>query len=682
MVSNVLANRLKILLADIISPAQSAFVPGRLISDNIIVAYEALHSMKYRVKGKKEGYMALKLDMSKAYDRIEWCFLEAVLRKLGFGERWIGLVMQCVQTVKYSLIINGEPQSQFQPSRGLRQGDPLSPYLFILCSEVLGNLLDKAEAKGLISGFPFARGALLVNHLFFADDSLIFCKANALEWWRLSHFLKLYEQASGQRLNMDKTSIYFSKNTRQEIKTTVLHAANVKEAKSFEKYLGLPAYVGRNKVSAFKQVLDSIRSRMNSWTVKFISQAGKEVLLKAIIQAIPTYCMSIFKLPRTILQAMNRLAKNFWWGSRGERTKTQWLPWDMLGKSKDDGGLGFRDFEIFNVALLAKQGWRLTQNPDSLAARVLKSKYYSRSDYLNSKIGSNASFLWRSFSEAKKVLREGALWRIGNGESVVIGQDIWIPQASTSQIHPPLHDLFLKARVCELINADSKTWNLQLLSVVFYEAEASIIRKIPISVNGSPDKLIWRGTKDGTFTVKSAYLLMNQMQQDAMGQCSTSESHKEVWRKIWNLNAPNASKMLLWRASHDSLPTNLNLFRRKIRESPFCPICECEDESALHALWSCLSAQDVWSLGPRRLQKISFVPRHFFDLVSFLFNMLPEEEMEVFTCTTYLVWKRRNSFVFENYFEGPAVISKAASQNALAFREVNSQPVCETTLAL
>lgn len=158
VVSKVLANRLKYFLSDIISPAQSTFVPRRLISDNIIVAYKALHSMKYRVKGKKEGYMALKLDMSKVYDRIEWCFLEDALSKLGFGEGWIELIMHYVQTVKYSLIINGEQQCHFQPNKGLRQGDPLSPTYSFYAPRYLATYRTKRRKNGSFLVFLLRKG--------------------------------------------------------------------------------------------------------------------------------------------------------------------------------------------------------------------------------------------------------------------------------------------------------------------------------------------------------------------------------------------------------------------------------------------------------------------------------------------------------------------------------------------
>jgi hypothetical protein len=183
-ISKVLANRLKKILPVIISPNQSAFIPRQLITDNILVAFEALHMMNGRLKGNK-GFMALKLDMSKAYDRVEWDFLEAIMRKMGFASQWVRLAMTCVRTVTYSVLIHGRPYGRIVPSRGIRQGDPLLPYFFILCAEGLSAHLQRAEADRRIMGLPITRGGTKLNHLFFADDSLLFCKANIIEWGRI-----------------------------------------------------------------------------------------------------------------------------------------------------------------------------------------------------------------------------------------------------------------------------------------------------------------------------------------------------------------------------------------------------------------------------------------------------------------------------------------------------------------
>jgi hypothetical protein len=212
LISKVLANRLKVWLPKIISPYQSAFIQGRLISDNIIAAYETLHTMHSKMFGKK-GYMAVKLDMSKAYDRVEWSFLERVMEKMGFAGKWIHLVMMCVSSPAYSIIVNGAPVGNIVPSRGLRQGDPISPYLFLLCAESLSSMLMQADSDGFLEGVPTSRRGPRINHLFFADDSLIFCRASLDHWNRLSAILNSYGAASGQQLNKEKTGIFFSRNT-------------------------------------------------------------------------------------------------------------------------------------------------------------------------------------------------------------------------------------------------------------------------------------------------------------------------------------------------------------------------------------------------------------------------------------------------------------------------------------
>jgi hypothetical protein len=353
--AKMLANRMKQILAQIISPTQSAFIPGRLITDNVLVAFEALHTMDACMTGK-QGYMALKLDMSKAYDRVEWDFLERVMLKLGFAERWVHLLMVCVRTMSYSILINGQPHGHIRPTRGIRQGDPLSPYFFILCAEGLSSLLFKAENDLLITGLPVRRGGIRINHLFFADDSLLFCKSNIFEWMQIQEILDVYERASGQKINKEKTSIFFSRNTKQETKDHILSIAGVNSTNSYEKYLGLPPLVGRSRMSTFTGIQGKIWERISGWKEKFLSQAGKEVMIKAVLQAIPTYTMSVFQLPKTLCKEIISMLSRFWWGHKENESRIAWMSWAKMGKTKVDGGLGFRDLEWFNMALLAKQG--------------------------------------------------------------------------------------------------------------------------------------------------------------------------------------------------------------------------------------------------------------------------------------------------------------------------------------
>lgn len=164
----------------------------------MLIAFEVFHYLKNKRLGRTR-YFALKLDMSKAYDRVEWGFLEAVMVKMGFPLKFVGLVLNCVSSVSYSVLLNGKPTRCFRPSRGIRQGDPISPYLFLLCAEALSVLIRRAEEEGRFSGISISRGGPQISHLFFADDSLLFAKATDQSLHTVQTLLRTYELASGAK---------------------------------------------------------------------------------------------------------------------------------------------------------------------------------------------------------------------------------------------------------------------------------------------------------------------------------------------------------------------------------------------------------------------------------------------------------------------------------------------------
>ena len=260
----MLANRLKKILPYIISESQSAFQSSKAITDNILVAFETLHHMKNQ-KSKKGGFMAMKLDMSKAYDRVEWSYLVKIMEKLGFCEKWVSIVRECISTVSYSILVNGEPRGDIRPSRGLRQGDPLSPYLFLLCSEGLNRMLQKASANDSIRGFSLCKRGPKISHLFFADDSLLFCRATLSDLQVIQNILSLYETASGQKLNREKTTIFFSKAVSEDTKILISNYLEVPEVKEYEKYLGLPAVVGRKKKESLSYIKERVWTKLQGW---------------------------------------------------------------------------------------------------------------------------------------------------------------------------------------------------------------------------------------------------------------------------------------------------------------------------------------------------------------------------------------------------------------------------------
>ncbi|OMP01909.1 reverse transcriptase [Corchorus capsularis] len=351
-------------------------------------------------------------DMSPLFFQRFW---HIVGDKIGFSEKWILMVMNCVTTVSYSFLINGTYSEKFKPTRGIRQGDPLSPYLFLLCMEGLSSLLLNAERSGAIGGIAITRGAPRVSHLFFADDCLLFLRATLMECDNVLDVLKVFEEAS------------------------------------------------------------------------------------AVAQAVPTYLMSCFKFPKTFLHELNQMIARFWWGGDETRRKIHWKNWADLCVSKLDGGLGFRDFKAFNLALLAKQCCRIIHNENSLCSRLLKAKYFRDRTFMSATLGANPSFLWRSLLAGRDVIKLGSRWRVGNGSSIEVWTDNWL----------------------------NKAINLR-----------------PQARTGVACQPIKHGTTNGHYTVKSGYYVARNL----LGKESpVVEDRQAIWRRIWGATIQPKVKFFLWR---------------------------------------------------------------------------------------------------------------------------------------
>jgi hypothetical protein len=351
--SKAVANRLEGILPQIISGEQSVFVPTHWIIDNIISAYKCLHFTKQK-KPQELRCCALKLDMRKAYDRVEWNYLRAVTLRLGFHQLWVEAVIQLVSTVSFSVLFNGECLEKFNPIRGILQGDPISPYLFLLVEEGLSCLLKGKVQSSNLSGIMLAPTALVVSHLLFADDNLLFFKATRENAQEILDVLRVYCRQSGQQINVDKSSIHFAKGVAASIREEIKDLLDVQNEALSEKYLGMPTHVGNSINESFKYLKDRVWKRVQGWMEQTLSAGGKEVLIKADAQAIPTYSMSCFKLLRGLCKHIDGVLHNFWWGSKEGKRKSCWVAWDDVIKLKHLGGISFHDIELFNLALLAR----------------------------------------------------------------------------------------------------------------------------------------------------------------------------------------------------------------------------------------------------------------------------------------------------------------------------------------
>ena len=317
-----------------------------------------------------------------------------------------------------------------------------------------------------------------------------------------------------------------------------------------EKYLGLPPMVGRGKKNAFNRIKDQVSRKMAGWKGKLLSNAGREVLIKAVAQATPTYTMNCFKLPDSLCSEINSLVRGFWWGKKESARKIAWVLWENLCKPKKEGGMGFRDLKAFNLALLAKQGWRIQQRPGSLIHRVLKAKYFAKTSFLDAQVRKKPSYIWRSLMAAKLVLRDGVRWCVGDGKSIKIWKDAWLTSTMSGRIISPRPTMEIGESVANLIAHDKAEWKGDLVRSIFLPFEAETILSIPISTMNPVDSQVWAYNPNGIFSIKSAYkvavrYLEASKRSDGRLGCSDTSKIETIWKLVWSLKCPNKVKHFL-----------------------------------------------------------------------------------------------------------------------------------------
>ncbi|KAJ9701371.1 hypothetical protein PVL29_006637 [Vitis rotundifolia] len=311
LLAKVLANRLKKVLDKLVSEDQNAFVRGRQILDASLIANEVVDYWKKR----KEKGLICKLDIEKAYDSINWSFLMKVLSKMGFGSRWRDWIWWCISTARFFILINGALEGFFSNTKGLRQGDPLSPYLFVLGMEVFSILLRRVADGGFLPGCSLwgrGGGEMMVTHLLFADDTIIFCEAKKEQVTNLSWILAWFEASSGLRINLAKSALIPVGEVVEVEELSVELGCKVGSLPTV--YLGLPLGAHHKATSMWDGVEERMRRRLAQWKRHYISKGGHITLIKSTLASMPTYHLSLFRMPKSVAKRLERIQRDFLWG--------------------------------------------------------------------------------------------------------------------------------------------------------------------------------------------------------------------------------------------------------------------------------------------------------------------------------------------------------------------------------
>ncbi|XP_062114000.1 uncharacterized protein LOC133825012 [Humulus lupulus] len=367
--SKLICKRMADILPDVIQPNQGAFVKGRSIAHNIMIFQDLI---KNYGRATTSSRCAIKIDLRKAYDTVDWVFLENLLKALKFPMKFIGWIMACVRNTSYFLLMNGRIQGKFKGGKGQRQGDPMSPLLFVIIMEYLTRSLQQAALNSPFRYHPMCKSLKLIN-LCFADDLLLFCKGSL-------------------------AAIRFVKGVLDSFATAT-------EGLFPLTYLGVPMRPTKWKHEDCEVILQKFRLKIQNWASRHLSFAGRIQLINSVLLGLQKYWMSIFVLPQSIVKEIERICRGFLWGSAGQRSKLHIPSWQKVCLPKVYGDLGFRDGATWNWAVLAKYVWALSTKPDLLWVKCIHSIYLKGADFWNYVLIADCSWYWRKLCHLRDHFR-------------------------------------------------------------------------------------------------------------------------------------------------------------------------------------------------------------------------------------------------------------------------------------
>lgn len=648
-ISNLLVKRLKIILPEAILPNQTAFIRGRLLIENTLLASEIVQG--YHKNGGQKR-ITIKIDIAKAFDTIRWEFIFQCLRGLHLPEIFIHWIQACVCSTSFSVGFNGSLHGFFKGKRGLRQGDPLSPYLFVIAMNCLSLSLNMAAQRGDFK-YHSKCDRTGLTHLCFADDLLIFCDGSAESVNAILGVLRDFEARSGLGISIEKTSIYYA-GLKPHQMDAITFATGLTAGVLPVRYLGVPLCTKKLSILHCAPLIQSIKSKFQGWSSRSLSFAGRLQLISTVISGIINFWSSAYILPKAGLAEIDALCSKFLWKGKLDGSGGAKVAWEKVSVPKQEGGLGLKNWVCWNVACAIKLIWILFFKQDSIWATW----------YLAEVLEGNINNFWVINTKQKNswlanylLLQRDTVFDwikmvVGNGETCYFWSSNWSPFGSITKYlrgeSSRNTGIPTSATLAELW--DQGAWQLPPARS---EGQVNIQTHLTtLALTHEADAFQWmpHGKHSTIYSTREIYNLLRVHHQRVPW-------HKEVW---FSKGIPR-HKFLSWLFVLDKCPTKDRMMEWGFATDPMCILCNSGLESRDHLYFSCSYTWDIWYSVAGRSGFSS--PRVWNEILRHLQKLHTPTHTRLLVllawqASIYCIWAERNARLHRSRFRPPSAIVK------------------------
>lgn len=582
VVSKILANRLKVILPRIILANQSAFVKGRLLMENVLLASEIVKDYH---KDSISPRCAMKLDISKAFDSVQWSFLLNCLAAMGFPSKFIHWIRLCVTSPSFSVQVNGDLAGYFQSTRGLRQGCSLSPYLFVLCMNVLSHKIDKAARDKKFGLHPGCQ-SIALTHLCFADDLMVYVEGTKASVEGALLVFDEFAVWSGLSISLEKSTIYLA-GTAEGEKRRILTDFPFAEGELPVRYLGLPLLTQAMKKQDYLPLLEKIRGRISTWTSRFLSYAGRLQLLKSVLMSIVNFWLGAFRLPSSCIKEIEQLCSAFLWTGPQLKSTGAKVAWTEVCKPMSEGGLGIRPLKEVNQVYGLKLIWRMFTGK-SLWGKWIQTKLLKTKSFWEisgkTQVG---SWMWRKILKLREVAKSFHMKAVGNGRHTSFWYDRW---SGLGVLYDLLGDRDTIAMgIRKAATVEDAFQSLQRIRRHRGTVPNDIVKELEIikakQLNDVEDVDLWRwssGLKP-RFSTRETWTLL----REPTAQCPWE-------RSVWFPQATPKFSFMTWIAMRDRLSTMDRVASWSQGIDTTCVLCKSVPETRNHLFFECSFSSKIW----------------------------------------------------------------------------------------